>query len=114
MQDYVLSDTCKLGRRFYRQLCTCDKGRNFLNHFNFSNAKKNGKKYVVDVETTFLYRNLEVTIFMTEPVGYQVITDAFKKDGIIDENFDKQISDADILELFKTIYGLVQAFRKWY
>jgi len=67
----------------------------------------------VDVEMFFLYRNLEETIFMTEPVDYQVIIDASKKDGIIDKDFE-EILDADILELLKTIYGLVQADREWY
>jgi len=49
-----------------------------LDHFNFSIAKK-WKKYVVDVETAFQHGNLEETIFVTEPVGYQIIIDALKK-----------------------------------
>jgi len=64
--------------RFYRQLRACDKRRDFSNCFNFSGAKTM-KKYVVDVETAFLYENLEDTIFMTEPVGYRVIIEAIKK-----------------------------------
>jgi len=73
---------------------------------------KKWRKYVVDVETAFLNKNLEETIFMTEPVGYRVIIEALKKDGIISDDVDEKISDENILKLLKTMYGLVQAARE--
>jgi len=73
--------------------CTQVRGKDFTDNFapvikeetfqivlTLAELKK-WKEYVVDVEMAFLYRNLEETIFMTEPVGYQVIIDALKKMG---------------------------------
>jgi hypothetical protein len=55
---------------------------------------------VIDVETAFLYGNLEENIYMKIPKGYhEVIGD--------DE-------EGDVLELKKSLYGLVQAARQWW
>ena len=61
------------------------------------------KAGIVDIETAFLYGELEETIFMKVPVGYEIVT----KDDKIDRN--KQC-----MQLTKTIYGLVQAARQFY
>ena len=61
------------------------------------------KAEIVDIETAFLYGELEETIFMKVPVGYEIVT----KDDKIDRN--KQC-----MQLTKTIYGLVQAARQFY
>ena len=74
----------------------------------------NWKKYVLDVETAFLYGNLQEQIYMTAPVGYEDILQALQDDGILPANSDLNISEDEILQLIKTIYGLVQAAREWY
>ena len=72
------------------------------------------KKYVIDVETAFLYGNLTEQIYMTAPIGYDQVIQALREDVIIpiDEEYD--IGEDDILELLKTIYGLVKAAQEWY
>jgi Reverse transcriptase (RNA-dependent DNA polymerase) len=60
----------------------------------------NNESRVVDVETAFLYGNLEENIYMKIPQGYrEVIGDDV---------------DGDVLELQKSLYGLVQAARQWW
>jgi len=75
-------------------------------------SRRNGKKIIV--ETAFLYGHLEETIYMTKPVGYEEIIEVLRKDGVIGEDEDIDIEDKNVLELLKTIYGLVQAVREWY
>ena len=58
---------------------------------------------IVDVETAFLYEELEKQIFMKIPDGYETVV----KD-------DKINRDEDCLMLMRTIYGTVQAARQFY
>ena len=58
---------------------------------------------IVDIETAFLYGDLEETIFMKVPQGYEIVTD--------DKSIDRSIH---CMKLVKTIYGLVQAARQFY
>jgi hydrogenase maturation factor HypE len=60
----------------------------------------NYQSRVVDVETAFLYGKLEENIYMKIPRGY--------KEVIGDD------SEGDVLELKKSLYGLVQAARQWW
>ena len=58
---------------------------------------------IVDVETAFLYGDLEETIFMKVPDGYEIV------------NKDKKIdSSKQCMRLIKTIYGLTQAARQFF
>ena len=70
---------------------------------------KKWEKYVIDVETAFLYGNLKKLIYMMAPVGYLEILKELREDGVIPDNDLLDIDDDDVLELIKTIYGLVQA-----
>ncbi len=54
---------------------------------------------IIDVETAFLYGNLEEKIYMKIPDGLSNYV---------------QVSNEDCLELKKSIYGLVQAARQWW
>jgi Reverse transcriptase (RNA-dependent DNA polymerase) len=60
----------------------------------------NYESRVVDVDTAFLYGNLEENLYMKIPKGYREV--------IADDN------DGDVLELQKSLYGLVQAARQWW
>jgi Reverse transcriptase (RNA-dependent DNA polymerase) len=55
---------------------------------------------IIDMETAFLYGDLEERIFMKIPQGYREVI------GDDKEN--------DVLELQKSLYGLVQAARQWW
>jgi Reverse transcriptase (RNA-dependent DNA polymerase) len=55
---------------------------------------------IFDVETAFLYGDLEESIFMKITQGYRKVI------GDDKEN--------DVLELRKSLYGLVQAARQWW
>jgi len=70
---------------------------------------KNWKKYIIDVETAFLYGDLAEKIYMTKPIGYDDIIRALIDEGISTEEEGLNIMDDAVLELIKTIYGLVQA-----
>lgn len=58
---------------------------------------------IVDIETEFLYGDLEEVIYMTVPEGYETI--------VKDDNVDRS---KHCLQLVKTIYGLSQAARQFY
>jgi Reverse transcriptase (RNA-dependent DNA polymerase) len=60
----------------------------------------NFESRVVDVETAFLYGKLEETIFMKIPKGYREVIG--------------NDQEGDVLELQKSLYGLVQAARQWW
>jgi len=51
---------------------------------------------------------------MTKLVGYDDIRAALIKEGLLPERMYLDISEEYILELLKTIYGLVQAAWEWY
>lgn len=58
---------------------------------------------IVDIETAFLYGDLEETIFMKVPEGYEVV------------NKDKKIDRSkQCMKLINTIYGLTQAARQFF
>jgi hypothetical protein len=56
---------------------------------------------VIDVETAFLYGDLEEEIYMQIPQGYK-------------ECIDSTVGTDQVLKLDKAIYGLVQAARQWW
>ena len=58
---------------------------------------------IVDIETAFLYENLDETIYMTVPEGYETVA----KDKKVDRS-------RQYMMLVKTIYGLTQAARQFY
>ena len=62
---------------------------------------KNLKGRVVDIDNAFLNRDLEHAIYMKIPEGY---------DKVISKDVDKE----DCLILYKPIYGLVQAAKKFW
>ena len=63
-------------------------------------AKNGLDSMVFDVETAFLYGELEEEIFMKVPEGYR--------------ECGYEIGDDEILELLMAIYGLIQAARQWW
>ena len=63
-------------------------------------AKNNLESMVFDVETAFLYGELEEEIFMRVPEGYR--------------ECGYKISEDEVLELLMAIYGLIQAARQWW
>ena len=58
---------------------------------------------IVDIETAFLYGDLEEQIFMKIPEGYETV--------VADDKIDR---NQDCFLLIKTIYGVVQAARQFY
>ena len=64
--------------------------------------KENLKAEIVDIETAFLYGNLEEEIFMKQPQGLKYM-----------EN-ESNINNEDVLVLKQSIYGLVQAARQFF
>ena len=66
---------------------------------------KHWKKTITDVETAFLYGDLDRVIFMDAPPGYNFIKS---------EMGDTKEYEIIFLKLKKTIYGLVQAARAWW
>ena len=64
--------------------------------------KENLKAEIVDIETAFLYGDLEEEFFMKQPEGLKYM-----------ENED-DMSDDDALILKQSIYGLVQAARQFF
>ena len=66
---------------------------------------KDWKKTITDVETAFLYGELDRVLFMNSPPGYDIVKAEM---GIRTE------SDSMFVKLKKTIYGLVQAARAWW
>ena len=56
---------------------------------------------IIDVETDFLYGDLEEEVFMKIPEGLDVF-------------LDKEFKTNDCLLLLQTMYGLVQAARQYY
>ena len=61
-----------------------------------------------DIETAFLYGELEEKLWMDYPEGY---SDYLKENGI---HLDKLDTTKYCLKLNKSIYGLVQAARQWW
>lgn len=58
---------------------------------------------IVDIETAFLYGDLDETIYMKMPQGYEIV------------NADTQIDRTkQCMQLIKTVYGLTQAARQFY
>ena len=66
---------------------------------------KHWKKTITDVETAFLYGDLDRVIFVDAPPGYNFIKS---------EMGDMKEHEFTFLKLKKTIYGLVQAARAWW
>ena len=58
---------------------------------------------IVDIEIAFLYGDLDETIYMTVPEGYETVV----KDEKVDRN-------TQCMMLIKTVYRLTQAARQFY
>ena len=75
---------------------------------------RHGGKKLTDVETAFLYGNLDRILFILCPEGYNEIRKEMKKHLIYKDNMEGEIHPRNIVLLQKTIYGLVQAARVWW
>ena len=64
--------------------------------------KENLKAEIVDIETAFLYGNLEEEIFMKQPQGLKYMES------------ESDTDNEHVLVLKQSIYGLVQAARKFF
>ena len=62
--------------------------------------KNNWNMELIDIETAFLYGNLEEEILLKIPLGYK---------QLVESN-----TPTDCLKLQKSLYGLVQASRQWW
>ena len=74
-----------------------------LQLFLITMLKKGYYCEIADVQTAFLYRNLEEELFLTLPNGYR----EYKKEL-------GQTVKGKYLKLRKSIYGLIKAARDWW
>ena len=73
--------------------------------------KNTWEKWTIDVETAFLKGTLEEDIYIKLlPDYYQILPDLGRKFKDIEDD----LTEDDICQLLRTIYGIVQATRCWY
>ena len=77
-------------------------------------ANQHWKTTITDVETAFLYGELDKTLFMQCPPGYSAIIKELMDEENKRMNIDEHREEIQFVLLRKSIYGLVQAARTWW